>query len=75
MYDHMKNTRANFKYAFKHCKKQQDILQCDKMANNLLNKKTDAFWHLVKGCSMSNVKMSSTNEGCNGASNIAQCQI
>ena len=72
MYDHIKNTRANFKYNILSNIVRNNRIYCSvtKWLLTCLIRKRMLFWHLVKDVSKSNNKISSTVEGCNGASNI-----
>ena len=48
LFDKMKQSRARFKYALRSCKRDEERIQADNLANKLLQKDDKMFWKEVK---------------------------
>ena len=46
--DIMRSTRANFKYALRACKRQNERRESDKLAKKLMSKCSNDFWREIK---------------------------
>ena len=43
----MQRTRAQYKYAIRHCRKEEARIQADLLANSLASRDYDSFWRKI----------------------------
>lgn len=73
IYENMKQTRARFKYALRYCKKQEECILADKLANDLSDKDLVGFWKSVKKLNNTKTPLTNTMGDVSGEVNIAEC--
>ena len=70
VYNIMKRTRHRYHYAVRCCKKEKQVIQKTKLANNIGNSKD--FWQEIKKINPNARLTSSTIDEANGASEISK---
>jgi exonuclease III len=63
LYDDMRRKRAQFKYALRKCKQDQDRCVSDSLAKKLLSKDSKTFWKEIKKVNNSKIASVSTSVG------------
>jgi len=67
----MHSTRLRFKYALRECKRREDSIRADKLANDLLDKDCVTFWRDVKTQQSSKAPLPPSIDGNTGCEAIA----
>lgn len=72
LFDHKKRTNANFKYALRFIKRNEDTLRSNTLARKLQNKCVNDFWKEVKRMSNSKTPLPANIDGTSRSEKITQ---
>ena len=72
LFENMKKSRAQFKYALRSCKKNSSRNQADSLAANLLRRDDKAFWKEIKKINDNSVPLSTTVNNVTGEQAISE---
>lgn len=68
----MRRTRLVFKYALRHCKRQEESARADAMAKDLHNNKAKSFWSKVAKVQNNELPLPTEVNKCNGEDEISK---
>ena len=71
IYEAMKTTKVQFKYALRFVKKQEDTARADSLARDLNEYDVDSFWKYVHKMNACNNVQANVNDSITGHENIA----
>ena len=71
IYEAMRTTRAQFKYALRFVKRQEDTARADSLARDLYDNDVDSFWKAVHKMNSCNNVQANVIDGITGQENIA----
>ena len=72
IFDAMRRTRAQFKYALRYCKSVEDQARADSLASKMSNLTDNEFWKELKYINNSKLPASSSIDGVTGRANIVE---
>ena len=70
--DLMRKSRANYKYAIRFCKRNEESLRADSLAKKLAINNIEGFWKEVKVVNNSKVPISTSVDGVTGMDSVAE---
>ena len=71
-YDYMKLSKARFKLALRECRRNEELMKADAMANKLKHNDCAGFWKEVHTNNCKKAPLSNNIDGCFGPSDIIE---